>query len=127
MRSEAWQWFVRGSALAFGAALAVGIVLGLVVGVRVVVLVFFAILLASGLEPLIDRVRTRSPLGRGATLLLVYLGFFAMVAAVLLLVVPGAINQLGELGSHVTPLLDNARAWARDGCSRKWFRSASSA
>ena len=113
MRSEAWHWFVRGSALAFGAALAIGIVLALIVGVRVVVLVFFAILLASGLEPLIDRVRSRSPLGRGATLLAVYVGFFCMIAAVLLLVVPGAINQVGELGTKVTPMLNEARAWAQ--------------
>src|SRR5215218_4109027 len=108
MRSEAWHWFVRGSALAFGAALAIGIVVALIVGARVVVLVFFAILLASGLEPLIDRIRMRSPLGRGATLLLVYIGFFCMIAAVLLLVVPGAINQVGELGTKVTPLLNDA-------------------
>jgi len=112
LRSDAWRWFVRGSAVALGAALAIGLVVALIVGARVVVLVFFAILLASGLEPLIDRVRARSPLGRGATLLAVYVGFFAMIAAVLLLVVPGAFNQLGELGAHVTPLLENARAWA---------------
>ena len=113
MRGEAWRWFVRGSALAFGAALAIGIVVALIIGARVVVLVFFAILLASGLEPLIDRVRARSPLGRGATLLVVYVGFFAMIAAVLLLVVPGAFNQLGDLGAHVNPLLESARAWAK--------------
>ena len=61
----------------------------LVLGMPVVVLVFFALLLASALEPLIDRVRSRSPLGRGATLLLVYLGFFWPWPRLLLLVVPG--------------------------------------
>jgi predicted PurR-regulated permease PerM len=112
LRAEAWLWFVRGIGLAFGVALALAIVYGTVLGIRVVVLVFFAVLLASGLEPLIDRVRSRSRLGRGATLLLVYVGFFGTVAAVLLLVVPGAITQVGELGAHVNPMLADARAWA---------------
>lgn len=113
MRGEAWRWFVRGTGFALGVALAVACLYTMLLGARVVVLVFIAILLASGLEPLIDRVRARSGLGRGATLLLVYLGFFGAVAAVLLLVVPGAINQLGEFGTRITPLLNDARDWAR--------------
>ncbi len=113
MRGEAWKWFVRGIGLAFGVALAVAVLYVTLVGARVAVLVFIAILLASGLEPLIDRVRSRSGLGRGATLLLVYVGFFAAVAVLLLLVVPGAITQLGEFGARITPLLNDARDWAR--------------
>lgn len=113
MRGEAWRWFVRGAALALGAAVAVGIVYALLVGARVVVLVFVALLLASGLEPLIDRVRARSPLGRGATLLLVYAVFFLSAATLVLLIVPAAINQLGELGTKLEPLLESAREWAQ--------------
>lgn len=113
MRADVFRWFARGAALAFGAALALAIVYGLVLGARVVVLVFIALLLASGLEPLIDRVRSRTSLGRGATLLSVYVTFFASVAVVVLLVVPGAINQFNDLGPKLTPLLDNAREWAR--------------
>ena len=113
MRTEAWRWFIRGAGLALGAALTIAVLYALLVSARVVVLVFIALLLASGLEPLIDRMRARSRMGRGASLLLVYVGFFAAVAAVLLLVVPGAINQLGELGTRLTPLLADAREWAR--------------
>jgi predicted PurR-regulated permease PerM len=114
MRSEAWRWFVRGGGFALGAALALGVIYTMVVGARVLVLVFIALLLASGLEPLIDRIRrSRSPLGRGATLLLVYAGFFATAAALLLFVLPSAINQFGELGTRLTPLLNDAREWAR--------------
>jgi predicted PurR-regulated permease PerM len=113
MRGEAWRWFVRGVAAAFGVALAVGVVVGLIVGVRVVVLVFIALLLASGLEPAIDAVRGHSRFGRGATLLLVYAGFFVVVAVVLLLVVPSAVTQLVELSSRLTPLLNDAREWAK--------------
>ena len=113
MRGEAWRFFVRGLGLAFGAALAVAILYGLLVGIRVVVLVFIAVLLASGLEPLIDRMRGRGKIGRGASVLLVYVGFFGVAAAVLLLVVPGAITQLSELGTRLAPILDDAREWAR--------------
>jgi predicted PurR-regulated permease PerM len=113
MRGEAWRWFVRGVALAFGAALAVGIVYALLVSARVAVLVFVALLLAAGLEPLIDRIRTRTPIGRGATLLLVYAVFFALVFGLLILVVPSAIHQFNDLGPRLTPLLEEARTWAR--------------
>jgi predicted PurR-regulated permease PerM len=113
VRADAWRWFVRGSALALGAALAVGIIYVLLVGAQVVVLVFVALLLASGLEPLIDKVRTNSPIGRGATLLLVYATFFILVAAILLFVVPSAITQFGELGTKLRPILEETRAWAR--------------
>ncbi|MEO8625224.1 MAG: AI-2E family transporter [Candidatus Limnocylindrales bacterium] len=113
MRAETYLWFVRGVGLAFGVALAVALLYGVVMSARVLVLVFIALLLASGVEPLIERVRTHSPLGRGATLLLIYAGIFALVAIVVLLVVPGAVAQFGDLGTRITPLLDNARDWAR--------------
>jgi predicted PurR-regulated permease PerM len=113
LRGEAWRWFIRGVGLAFGGALAIAILYGMLVGARVLVLVFIAVLLASGLEPLIDRIRLRSRLGRGATLLLVYVGFFSAMTALVLLVVPGAITQLGELGTRLTPILQDAREWAR--------------
>lgn len=113
MRGEAWRWFIRGVGLAFGLALAFALLYVTVIGARVVVLVFIAILLASGLEPLIDRMRSRGVLGRGVSLLLVYVGFFGAVAIVLLLVVPGAINQLSEFGARITPILADARDWAR--------------
>lgn len=113
MRAEAFVWFVRGVGLAFGAALAVGLIYGLLLSARVAVLVFIALLLASGVEPLIDRLRARGGLGRGATLLLVYAGFFGVVVVVALLVIPGAISQFGELGTRITPLLTSTREWAQ--------------
>ena len=112
MRTEAYRWFVRGTSLALGAALAVAIVYGLLLSAKVFVLLFIALLLASGLEPFIDRVRTNSPLGRGATLLLIYLAFFGAVIAVALLVIPSAVGQLVELAPRIGPLLAEAREWA---------------
>jgi uncharacterized membrane protein len=73
VRSDALRWFLRGAALALGAALTIAVIYVFVLGAVVVVLVFIALLLASALEPLVDRIRTRTPLQRGATLLLVYL------------------------------------------------------
>ena len=113
MRGQAFLWFVRGVGLAFGVALTVVVLYGLVLSARVLVLVFIALLLASGVEPLIERIRTNSPLGRGATLLLVYAAIFAGVALVALLVVPSAVVQFSDLGARITPLLDSAREWAR--------------
>lgn len=113
MRGQAFLWFVRGVGLAFGVALTLAVLYGVVLSARVLVLVFIALLLASGVEPLIDRVRTNSPLGRGATLLLVYAAFFAAVIVIALLIVPSAANQFGDLGARITPLLSDARAWAQ--------------
>ena len=113
MRAQAFLWFVRGIGLAFGAALTVGLIYGTLLSARVVVLVFIALLLASGLEPLIDWLRARGGLRRGATLLLVYAGFFGVVVVLALLVIPGAISQFGELGARITPLLTDVREWAQ--------------
>ncbi len=113
MRAEAYLWFVRGVGVAFGVALTIAFVYGVLASARVLVLVFIALLLASGVEPLIERVRSRSPLGRGATLLLVYAAIFAGVIAIALLLVPSAVGQFGELGTRITPLLDSARQWAQ--------------
>ena len=112
VRADAFRWFTRGAALALGAALTVAMIYIFLLGMPVVILVFIALLLASALEPLVDSIRTRTPLRRGATLLLVYLVFFLGLAALVLLVVPGAINQFGDIGARATPLLANAHAWA---------------
>lgn len=112
MRADSFRWFTRGAALTLGAALTISVLYVLVLGASVVVLVFIALLLASALEPLVDRIRTRTPLARGATLLLVYLVFFIGLAGLVLLIVPSAINQFSDVGSRAQPLLDNARAWA---------------
>jgi predicted PurR-regulated permease PerM len=113
MRAEAFRWFVRGGGFALGAALAVAALYTIVLGARVVVLMFIALLLASGLEPIVAQVRSHSSLRRGVTLLLVYVGLLVLVAGVALLVVPAAIGQLNQLSTRVTPLLNDARTWTR--------------
>jgi predicted PurR-regulated permease PerM len=112
MRAEAWRWFVRGTGFSLGVALAFAVLAAGVLGARVLVLVFLAILLASGIQPLIKAVRVRTRLGRGAVLLLVYAILFIALVILALLIIPAAITQLDELGSRLTPLLQEARAWA---------------
>ena len=112
MRTQAFQWFVRGAALALGAALVVTVLFGLSQAIQVLVIVFLALLLGSALEPIVDWLRARTPLARGATILLVYVVFLISVVVFALLVIPGALNQFADVGNRLLPLLANARAWA---------------
>ena len=65
--------------LAVGVAIVVGLLaLGFAAG-DVLLLLFVAILLGSALEPMVGSIRDHLPLGRGATILVVYVGFFVTV------------------------------------------------
>ena len=108
-RSTAADWFARGIGFAGGGLLVYGLVNGLVVASSVVLLFFLALLLASALTPLVDRLRSALPIARGGALLLVYLAFFGVVIGSALLVVPGAINQVGELVAALPPALQRLR------------------
>jgi predicted PurR-regulated permease PerM len=112
LRTEAWQWFIRGLAVSLAAAIVVALAVAFVSAVHVLVLVVVAVLLATGLEPAIAWLRVRTHLRRGVTILLVYGAFFATVAILLLLVVPTAVGQLQALGARLPALLDQIRAWA---------------
>jgi predicted PurR-regulated permease PerM len=111
LRSEAFRWIVRGAGFVLGAALVVAVLYGLSLALHIVLIVFLALLLASGLQPVIDWIRGRTPLGRGVSVLLVYAVFLASVVGLVLLVVPGAIKQFDDLGQRLAPLLLEARLW----------------
>jgi predicted PurR-regulated permease PerM len=113
LRSIAFKWFIRGTGFALGVALVVAVLAGIALAGRAVLIIFIALLMASGLQPVVDWVRARSRLGRGGTVLVVYLAFFIGVVALALLVVPGAINQFNDLGVRLQPVLADARAWAQ--------------
>ena len=113
MRSRAFQWFVRGIGFALGVALVVAVLAGIALAGRAVLIIFIALLTASGLQPIVDWARTRSRLGRGGTVLVVYLAFFIGVVVLALLIVPAAVNQFNDLGVRLAPVLADARAWAR--------------
>lgn len=113
MRSRAVQWFIRGIGFALGAALVVVVLAGIALAGRAVLIIFIALLTASGLQPVVDWARARSRLGRGGTVLIVYLAFFVGVIVLALLVVPGAVNQFNDLGVRLAPVLADARTWAQ--------------
>jgi len=114
MRSDLTPWTIRGMGLAFGALLVYGLVqLGIAAG-GILLLLFFAILLASALEPVVGTMRDRLRLGRSLTILVVYLAFFAAVIGIAFIVVPAAIKQGEEIIASLPPFFDQTRAWAAD-------------
>ena len=114
MRSELTPWTIRGMGLAIGALLVYGLVqLGIAAG-GILLLLFFAVLLASALEPVVGTMRDRLRLGRSLTILIVYLAFFAAVLGIAFIVVPAAIKQGEEIIDSLPPFFDQTRAWAAD-------------
>jgi predicted PurR-regulated permease PerM len=109
MRADALRWSVRGIGLAVGVSIVVGAIVVAGAAGRVLLLVFIAVLLASGLEPLIGWVRSRLPIARGATILVVYGLFLLGVVALALVVVPAAISQAADVGTRLPPMLDQLR------------------
>jgi predicted PurR-regulated permease PerM len=108
-RSEAVRWVVRGIGLGVG----VGAVLAcVVIGVaawRVLLLVFFAILLGSALDPLVGSLRSRMPVPRGTAILSVYIVFFGIVLVLAFIVLPGALTQASSLGDALPAALERIR------------------
>ncbi len=112
MRSDLLPWTVRGMGLALGAAIVVGLIqLGIAAG-GVLILLFVAILLASALEPIVGLIRDRLPLGRGATILVVYVSFFVAVVGLAVVVVPAAIGQGQKIAASLPTFLDSVRSWS---------------
>lgn len=112
MRSDVVAWVLRGFGFAVGVSIVAGLVLLAVAAAPVLVLIFVAILLASGLEPIVGWLRNRLPLGRGLTILLVYAGFFVSVLALALVIVPAALHQSGDIAAGLGDFFDRARQWA---------------
>ena len=112
MRQDITPWTIRGMALAVGVAIVVGLIALAIAAGGVLVLVFIAILLASALEPVVGLIRDRLPLGRGATILVVYVTFFVTVIGLAFIVVPAAIAQGQEILTGLPTTLDKVRSWA---------------
>ena len=112
MRSELTPWTMRGMGLAIGVVIVVALVgLGIAAG-GVLLLLFVAILLASALEPIVGILRDRLPVGRGATILVVYATFFVTVLGMAFVVVPKAISQGQEVVAAMPAFFDTVRTWA---------------
>lgn len=112
MRTEMMPWMVRGMGLALGALIVYGVVqLGIAAG-SVLLLLFLAILLASALEPMVGAMRSRLPLGRGASIMVVYLVFFGAMVGMAFVVIPAAVHQGGRIAASLPPFFDQAKGWA---------------
>lgn len=113
MRSETRDWVARGAGLAIGVGIIVGIVLLAARAFDVILLVFFAILLGAGLEPVVGWLRARLHLPRAVAILLVYAAFLIAVAVVAVLVVPAASLQLERAVARLPDFLESVRGWTR--------------
>jgi len=102
----------RGAGLAIGVGIVAGLVLLAIAAINVLVLVFVAVILASGLQPFIAWIRGHLPIGRGPTILLVYGAFLAIVIGMAFVVVPAAITQLERTMASLPPFFERAHEWA---------------
>lgn len=114
MRSDLTPWTIRGMGLALGVLAIYGLVqLGIAAG-SVLLLLFVAILLASGLEPIVGWIREHLPVGRAGAIIGVYVTFFLAVLALAFIVVPAAIAQAELIIEGLPAAFESARAWAAD-------------
>ena len=114
---------VRGTGLALGVGVVIAVVLIGAAAWRVILLVFFAILLGSALDPLVGTLRGRMPIPRGTAILSVYIVFFGIVLVLAFVVVPGALTQATSLAEAMPAALDRLRGRPR-GSSRRLSRRA---
>ena len=115
MRSEIPLWTLRGIGLALGFLLVYALVQIGIAAAGVLLLVFVAVLLAAGLEPMLGWLRARLPIvGRAGTIIVVYLTFFVTVVGLAFVVVPAAIGQAERIVADLPPFFAEARAWAEN-------------
>lgn len=107
-------WVVRGAGLTLGAGIVLAILALAWAAGSVLVLMFVAVILASGLQPIVAWLRTHIPIGRGAAILLVYGIFFLAVIGMAVIVLPASIGQLERTLASLPPFFDRAREWAAE-------------
>ncbi|MGN6812931.1 MAG: AI-2E family transporter, partial [Thermomicrobiales bacterium] len=87
------------------------VLLGAVILVKVqqiVILFLIGILLASAIEPVVNRLHARG-LGRGQSVLVVYVLLFIAVGALVAVLVPTVINQVARFFTSAPNLIDDLR------------------
>ena len=105
-------WILRGVGLALGVAIVAGVLLFAIAAGHVLVLMFVAVILASGLQPIIAWLRGHFSIGRGAAILVVYGLFLLSVFALVVVILPSAIGQIGQTLESLPPFFERAREWA---------------
>jgi predicted PurR-regulated permease PerM len=105
-------WIRRGAALTIGVVLVVGVLTLAWAAGAVLVLMFVAVILASGLQPIIAWLRGHLPIGRGGAILLVYGVFLLSLVGLVVVILPSAIGQFQRTLTALPPFFDRAREWA---------------
>ena len=111
-RAEAATWFARGAGFFAGGLMVLAIAEGLIGAGSVLLLVFIAVLLASALRPIVDRLRTSLPIGRAMAVLIVYATFLGSVIVIGFLLVPLVVEQASQLGAQLPSVFDRLQTWS---------------
>ncbi len=111
-RSQLWLWSVRGFGLGLGLLAVLLLALAAQAAVDVIVLVVFAVLLASGLDPVVDWVRNRLGLSRVKAITSIYVVLIVVATLLVVLLVPAAVSELNMLSQRLPGLIREARTWA---------------
>jgi predicted PurR-regulated permease PerM len=114
MRSETASWAARGAGLAIGVGLVLVLAFMAAMAREVLLLVFIAVLLGAALEPVVATIRSRTGIGRGLSILIVYAVFLAAVVVTAVFLVPAAVVQLGAALSRLPGFLDQLKASASE-------------
>ena len=107
-------WITRGAGLALGASLVIATLAAAWAAGSVLLLIFIAVILASGLQPIVAWIRTHVPIGRGAAILVVYGVFLLVVVGMAVVILPAAVGQLERVIASLPPFFDQARQWAAE-------------
>ena len=110
---DAGEWVHKGIAATIGVLVVLGLVWLGIQATNVLILVFVAILLASGLRPAVGLMRARLPIGLGTSILLGYGVFAVSIVVVSFLVVPTAVGQIDRFATELPASLERARAWGK--------------
>ncbi len=110
-RSQLWLWSVRGFGLGIGLLAVLILALVAEAAIDVIVLVLFAVLLASGLDPVVNMVRNRVGLSRVKAIGLIYVLLLVAATLLVVLLVPAAVSELSMLSQRLPELIREARTW----------------
>ncbi len=108
------SWIARGAALTLGVVIVLGVLAFAWAASAVLVLMFVAVILAAGLQPIVSWLRSHLPIGRGAALLLVYGAFLLTVVGMVVVVLPSAIGQFQNTLEALPPFFERTREWATE-------------
>ncbi|HEX5240261.1 MAG TPA: AI-2E family transporter [Candidatus Limnocylindrales bacterium] len=110
MRSQLLTWVVRGASFAIGVGLVAIVAFIAISALDVVFLVFLAILLGAGLEPVVAWLRSRLPIGRAISILIVYVLFLTLVVVLGVVIVPAAATQIELAVARLPTFLESIRS-----------------